>query len=171
MRVVVAVLLLMMGWFTLAQAQNHCGEPTSKNWQTHLKLKAGTVTLQWTHVYEGLDTVCHITYSPAAQQTLSFKVWGQPLVNDEFSLIAFPYCADDGCSSDIAVVDLRRGTVLKAAVPLPESQFYLNAHWQVGEKDLLIEVTDYPGDKPRITHFLCSAGTTLACRKVTGRRE
>ena len=130
MTVVVAIFLLMMGWSTLAQAQNHCGEETSKTWESHLKLKGGTVTLQWTHVYEGLDTVCHITYSPAAQQTLSFKVWGQPLVNDEFSLIAFPYCADDGCSSDIAVVDLRRGTVLKTALPLPESQFYLNAHWQ-----------------------------------------
>ena len=156
---------MMMGWFTPALAQNHCGEATSKNWQTDLKLKAGTVTLQWTRVYEGLDTVCRITYSPPAQQTRSFKVWGQPLVNDEFSLIAFPYCADDGCSKDLAVVDLRRGTVLKAALPLPESQFYLKANWQVGRRELLIEVTDYPGDTPRITHFLCSAGTTLACRK------
>jgi len=168
---VVAVFLLMMGWFTLALAQNHCGEATSKNWQTHLKLKAGTVTLQWTHVHEGLDTVCHITYSPPAQQTLSFKVWGQPLVNDKSSLIALPDCADDGCSRDITIVDLRRGTVSKTALPLPESQFYLNANWQVGEMDLHIEVTDYPGDKPRITHFLCSAGTTLACRKVAGRGD
>jgi len=164
MKVAVAV-FLMMGWFTFALAQDHCGEATSKNWQTHLKLKAGSVTLQWTHVYEGRDTVCRIKYSSPAQQTRLFEVWGQPFVNDEFSLIAFPDCADDGCSKEIAIVDLGRGTVLKAELPLSESQFYLEVKWQVGRKELLVEVDDSPGDKPRITHFLCSVAKTLACYK------
>ncbi|MGH7166865.1 MAG: hypothetical protein ACREIS_15210 [Nitrospiraceae bacterium] len=164
MKVAIAAFLVTW-WVSFALAQDHCGEAASKNWQTHLKLKAGSVTLQWTHVYEGLDTVCGITYSSPTQQPRLFKVWGQPFVNDEFSLIAFPYCADDGCSKEIAVVDFGRGKVLQAELPLSDSQFYLEARWQVGRKELLIEVDDSPGGKPRITHFLCSVGTTLACHK------
>ena len=136
-----------------------CGESGARHWTTTEKFKTEAVTLHWTGVYEGRDSVCAITYTHAGK-TRSVEFWGQPVINREQSLIALLSCADDGCKQDIAVWDVNSHKILKAKLPLRDSQFYLKAKWRGVGRSLDVEVEGNPRG------YVCSLEKTLICRQA-----
>lgn len=142
-----------------------CGDPEAKHWKTVVKLKAASVTLHWTGVYEGSDTVCRVSYKTASTKQTSQAVWGQPSVNTEQGLLAFVSCADDGCEKELQVLDVGRSQLLKAALPLTDDQFYLKASWKGNERVLLVEVESFPAGQRTITTFTCAVGNVVSCSK------
>lgn len=145
--------------FQLSAIAEECGDPDMKHWQTNLSFKAAQVTLYWTGVYEGNDSVCNLTYTTNSAKATTLEVFGQPVINQSQSLIAFVSCADDGCENKISVANIAQGVILKTELPLdPNSQFYLKANWQGSTNELSI-VTDPPIQK----HFICSVTDTIRC--------
>ena len=157
-------------WSSLAIAE-HCGEPGSKHWSTVVKLKAAPVTLHWTGVYEGADSVCSAVYKTSSGQSRTLEVWGQPEVNKAQSLLAFGSCADDGCEKEILVADIARGVVLKTKLPLTGPQSYLKAKWNATGRELLIEEKSFNVGQPLpARRFFCSVTKTVKCTSVESNK-
>lgn len=146
-------LLVALAWPALVAAE--CGEPDVKHWTTKLESKP-PVTLHWTGVYEGLDSICEVTYPDKS----TLKVWGQPVTSKNKRLIALLSCADDGCERTVSVVDVSKKKVLTTELALPEdTQFYLKGSW-TGRAELKVELEDSG------TMFLCKAEGALVCKKT-----
>ena len=163
----------MFLWSSLAIAED-CGELGSKHWSTVVKLKAAPVTLHWTGVYEGADSVCSAVYKTSSGQSRTLEVWGQPQVNEAQSLLAFLSCADDGCEKEILVADIARGVVLKTKLPLTGPQSYLKAKWNATGRELLIELESFDeGGQPLpvpARRFFCSVTKTVKCTRVESNK-
>jgi hypothetical protein len=151
---------------SLAVAQE-CGEPDAKHWNTVEKFETAQVTLHWTGVYEGVDTVCGVTYNTNLGQPQALEVYGQPEVNKNQNLIGFMTCADDGCEKRIHFADIARGVVLKADLPIAAQQIYLKAKWKGAGRELLVDVESFSNGKalPPI-HFLCTVAESVRCNRV-----
>lgn len=148
---------IAFSWSALAIAEK-CGESGAKHWTTVLASKPA-VTLHWTGVHEGVDSVCEITYSDS-EQPQALGVWGQPVANKDQSLVAFVSCADDGCDKSVSLVDIARRTVLKTELALSDSQFYLKARWLRSGKAFRVELEHSP------IRFHCEAEQTLVCTRT-----
>jgi hypothetical protein len=164
MKIVTLVTLFL--WPLLASAE-HCGGPRAKHWNTAVKLDSGSVTLHWTSGYESPDSVCGVSYKTSSGESRMLEVWGgQPEVNKTQSLLAFLYCEDDGCKSEILVADIARGVILKATLPIPNERFSLKAKWNGATRDLLIEVLAVSDAKAlTASHFVCSTAESVRCVK------
>ena len=150
----------------IASAQE-CGEPDGKHWITDVKLESAQVTLHWTSVYEGVDTVCGVTYNTSAGSLQTLEVYGQPEVNKKQSLLGFVTCTDDGCEKEIHIADITRGVVLRANLPIVAHQIYLKAKWKGVSRELLIDVessTDGKALPP--SRFLCTVAESVRCASV-----
>jgi hypothetical protein len=157
MKLVTSIFLSLLVTQSIAHAED-CGDPKLKHWNTVVKFITTDVTMYWTGVYEGLDSVCRIRYSVSGQSK-TLDVWGQPDTNIKQSLITFLSCADDGCSKHILVADISHGTILNTELPLPDSQFYLKTKWVGAGNSFRIEV------EGKTIYFLCTAGKRLTCTK------
>jgi hypothetical protein len=157
----VGVLILLLS--STSALAKECGEGGAKHWTTVVKTAAAPVTMHWTGVYEGHDSVCDISFSrtPGRVQTLS--VWGEPQVNAAQSLIAFSSCADDGCDRSFVVADIAQGTVLKGMLPLPNQQLYFSVAWSGSERTLSVEVEGIRGQP--LQHLTCSVSERIVCAK------
>lgn len=152
---------LLAAWCIVSAAEE-CGETGARHWTTVANLNAGLVTLHWTQVYEGLDTVCGLTYKQSPNLLKTLDIWGQPEVNAVESLLAFRSCADDGCRNKILVVDIVRGVTLRDELPLATPQSYLKLKWSTIDRQLIIEAESYYRDGKRIDSlFRCSVTQTL----------
>jgi hypothetical protein len=164
MRTFLAILLLLA--FSTASSGAECDNSmTCGKWITKVTLKSGSATLHWTHVYEGLDTVYQVSYHSGKSEQRTFKVQGQPVVNPNHGLIAFPYCADDGCMRKLVILDLFKGKTASGELPVADVQFYLRAKW-LGES-LILTVEDFPDPdrNPRLTEYVCTVGDVLDCKR------
>ena len=155
--------IIMFLCASMAAAQD-CGEPDARHWRTTLKLNPTKVTLHWTGVYEGRDSVCGITFKTNSGKFITLDVLGQPVVAREQNLIGFVSCADDGCEKEIHVADIARGVVLKAELPIVVSQFYFKAKWKTLSRELFVEVE--PPSNVKALHFLCSVTNNVQCVSV-----
>lgn len=149
---------------SLAAAQE-CGEPGTKHWSTVEKLESAQVTLHWTGVYEGIDSVCSVTYNTNLGQPQTLVVFGQPEINKKQNLLGFVSCADDGCEKEIRIIDIARGVVLKTELPFT-AQSYLKAKWKGTSRELLIEVESFSEGKALPpSRFLCSVTENVQCAR------
>jgi len=105
-------------------------EITSGDWQTKTTSGAGDIVLHWTHVFEGKDTVYKIDITPKSGPTTFLRVEGQPVFNSDKTLVAFPYCADDGCLSEVAIVDVMTRKKLPSVKVPAAGQIYVACTWQ-----------------------------------------
>jgi hypothetical protein len=154
--------LILLLWSTSALAKE-CGEAGAKHWTTTVKTAAAPVTMHWTGVYEGHNSVCGISFSRTPGRTQTLSVSGEPQVNAAQSLIAFSSCADDGCDRSLLVADIAQGTVLKGMLPLPDQQLYFSVAWSGSERTLSVEVEGIRGQRPQ--HLTCSVSERIVCAK------
>jgi hypothetical protein len=154
--------LVLLLWSASALAKG-CGEAGAKQWTTVVKSAAARVTLHWTGVYEGRDSVCAISFSRTPGHLQMLNVRGQPQVNAAASLIAFASCADDGCDRAILVADIARGVVLKSSLPLPDQQLYFSLSWEGSGRTLAVEVEGIQGQPPQ--HLTCSVSERIVCAR------
>lgn len=158
--------VFLLFYSSLVTAQE-CGEPDAKHWTTLVKLEAAQVTLHWTGVYEGVDTVCGITYNTNLGREQTLEVYGHPEVNAKQNLLGFVTCADDGCEKKIHIADIARNVVLKADLPITAQQIYLKAKWKDTNRELLIEVESFSEGKALPpSHILCSVAESVRCARV-----
>jgi hypothetical protein len=151
---------------SLAAAQE-CGAPDARHWSTVVKLESAQVTLHWTGVYEGADSVCSTTYKTNLGQPKTLEVYGQPEINKTQNLLGFVSCADDGCEKEILIADIAHGVVLKTELPIAAPQFYLKAKWKGTSRGLLIEGEPFSyGKALPPSHFLCSVAENVQCARV-----
>src|SRR6266849_4169393 len=155
MKISTAIIAICFSSVALA---SDCGEEGLKHWTTTVKLKAGSVRLRWTGVYEGRDSICRITYSDSGR-TQSIDVWGQPFISKDQNLIGLLSCADDGCKPAVSVVDISRNTVLKIELPFKDQQVYLKAAWIGSDRAFRVI------DEDRPVTLLCEVSQSLVCKK------
>ena len=152
-------LLLML--LSLPALGKQCGDPGAKHWSTVLNLAAGPVTLHWTGVHEGGQAVCRLSYRNKQGQTQALEVWGEPEVNVAENLIAFAFCADDGCDNKFLVADIVRGVVLEGDLPVSTRQTYFSLKWAAPGRTLSVEGESFGGRPPR--HFSCAVTERVVC--------
>ena len=120
------VAIILIGIFIIYSNSYAAG----REWTTQERLSNGDLlTLYWVGVYEGKDTVYKIAKSQKILHLGENNAAGQPITNIDHNLIAFPYCADDGCSSTVSLVDI---SSLKVLPPIElgfTGQFYINCRW------------------------------------------
>jgi hypothetical protein len=111
-----------------------------RRWSTRIHVSNNHVAVfTWIGVYEGLDTVVAVKVIEKGNVLKEFKVSGQPVLNEDNSLLALPYCADDGCNTKIDIIDFNL-LEKRDSVNLPrKGQLYLKCKW---EKDNLIISTE-----------------------------
>jgi hypothetical protein len=158
---ILGVLGLLL-WSTSALAES-CGEAGARHWITMVKLAAAHVTMHWTGVDEGRDSVCAISFPRSSVHLQLLNVWGQPQVNAAASLIAFASCSDDGCRKTILVADIARGMVLKSSLPLPDEQRRFSLSWEGSGRTLAVEVEGMRGQPPQ--HLTCTVSEEIDCAK------
>lgn len=164
MKTITFTTLLLFSSFANAM---ECGEPGVKHWSTIVQFKTAQVTLHWTEVYEGIDTVCGVTYKTNKGQFQSLEVYGQPVINKTQNLLGFVTCADDGCEKEIHIADIERNLVLKTELPITAQQFYLKEKWKGSSRDLFIEVESFSDGKALSpSRFLCSVDKEVHCERV-----
>jgi hypothetical protein len=160
------VFFILLFCSSLVSAQE-CGEPSAKHWRTGVKLDTVQVTLHWTTVYEGIDTVCAITYNTSRGKPQVLEVYGQPEVNTKQDLLGFVTCADDGCEKQIQIADIARGVVLKANLSITAHQSYLKAKWKDNNRELLIDVKSFSNGKALSpSRFLCAVSDSVQCARA-----
>ena len=164
MKTLTAILMLFCSGLASAQ---ECGEPDGKHWNTEVKLLLTPVTLHWTTVYEGVDTVCEVSYIRNPGQPQALEVYGQPQINEKQNLLGFVTCADDGCEKQIHIADINRDLVVIAELPIDASQFYLKAKWKGSSREYLIEVESFSNGKALPpSRILCSVSENARCSRV-----
>jgi hypothetical protein len=155
----VALLLLLLWSFPALARQ--CGDPGAKHWNTVVRLAAGPITLYWTGVDERGQAVCRLSYRNTNGQMQALEVWGEPEPNVTENLIAFAFCADDGCDNTILVADIVRGVVLKSDLPVSIRQTYFSLKWAASGRTLSVEGESVDGRPPR--HFSCAVTDRVVC--------
>ena len=138
-----------------------CGDPGARHWNTVLKLAAGAVTLHWTGVHEGGQSVCRLSYRNTQGQTQTLEVWGEPEANVTENLVAFASCTEDGCDHTIVVADIVRSAVFTGELPPSTQQTYFSLKWAASGRTLLVEGESFGGRPPR--HFTCVVADSLVC--------
>jgi len=88
------------------------------------------IVFHWVSVYEGQATVFKVEVFQGQERAGQFNVEGQPVFNHNKSLVAFPYCADDGCVNKIDVIDLISIKKLKSITLNYIGQFYIDCFWE-----------------------------------------
>ncbi len=117
-------------------------------WTTQEKLDSGnSLVLHWAGVYEGFDTVYKISLGEHQIHLGKLDASGQPVINREHNLIALPYCAHDGCNSQVHVVDLKRMTVLAPIELDYRGQFYLQCKWDGPVLEIQVELEPWDHTK------------------------
>src|SRR5437773_56544 len=101
------------------------GTAARADWQTRVPYAEGVLLLHWRHIYEGKDTVDRLEIKPTQASSTVFIVSGQPVFDAKKRMVAFPYCADDGCESKIDLIDLIERKRLPAITLNYNGQFYL----------------------------------------------
>src|SRR2546426_419077 len=105
------------------------GTAARADWQTRVPYAEGVLLLHWRHIYEGKDTVDRLEIKPTQASSTVFIVSGQPVFDAKKRMVAFPYCADDGCESKIDLIDLIERKRLPAITLNYNGQFYLECRW------------------------------------------
>lgn len=119
-----------------------------REWSTEQTISNGEqVTLSWVGAYEGRDTVFELTFPERQDAPTGLKVVGQPVFSPSSRFAAFPNCADDGCQTEVSIVDLEARTVIKAIKVPYEGQIYVTCLW-VGDT-LEVSVTAPSTDSPK----------------------
>lgn len=122
-----------------------------KSWVTEKDVIGGTVLrLHWTHVHEGFDSVFKIEAHEDGVVTKTFDIYGQPVFNEDNSVVAFPDCWHGGCELEINLLDLKQ---LQQLQPIQlEREAFLECSW---EESMLRVVLGgmYPGQKDEIRYF------------------
>jgi hypothetical protein len=152
--------LVLLVWSFPALAKQ-CGDPAAKHWSTVVRLAAGPITLHWTGVDEGGQAVCRLLYRNSQGQMQALDVWGEPEPNLTENLVAFAFCADDGCDNTIMVADIVRGVVLKADLPVSTQRTYFTLRWATSGRTLSVEGESNGGRPPR--HFTCAVTERVVC--------
>lgn len=151
----IAMLIPSLSWGEENSDQNI----TSGRWTTKYKYSQGILLLHWTHVYEGLDTVFRLDFPPLKGKTSSLKVEGQPNFNEAKSIVAFTDCADDGCSSEIRLVDLVNRKELPKIRLNDQGQFYLSSEWKGKILTVKVEFPESNSEKKIIVHKFTISST------------
>ena len=153
------ILLVVFLDINVQNADIAAQEITSGNWQTKVSNRDGDISLHWTHVYEGNDTVYRIDITPKGGPTTSVQVEGQPVFNSDNTLVALPYCADDGCLAEIEIVDLVARRKLRSVNVPEEGQFYITCTWRGNVLRTAVEVASTAGNNSRKTTHEFSMST------------
>ena len=158
MKALVALVLLIITVPSFAAA---CREPDGKHWSTTEQLRSVKVTLYWTTVYEGSNTVCKVKYRDSEGGEHSFDVWGQPTINKSQDLVALVSCADDGCDKSLWVLDAARAKLLETHLPFSGQQIYLKVKWKPGVRTLIVD--------EELSHksFVCKVNSKVTCKRGT----
>jgi hypothetical protein len=136
-----------------ALASDDCSTSiTCGHWVTKRVYPGGTMRLNWTHVYEGLDSIFRIDFPVLGNRPTQLKVWGQPIFNNASTFVALLVCADDGCQQKLTFIDLENRTEIGApTLPYSRKQIYLKGNWQGDVFVLKASISD--DDKEKIvTH-------------------
>jgi hypothetical protein len=145
--------IALLAAFLLApafSAENCENSMTCGRWTTTRINSGGTVKFNWTHVYEGRDTVFRIDFLGPSQGPKQLKVEGQPIVNKGATMVALPYCADDGCQTNVTFVDLvNRREIGTATLPY-RTQIYVEGKWQGDIFALTVSLPDGSGGKDKV---------------------
>ena len=142
----------------LGQAAHSGQGTTSAEWVTNTTNREGGIALHWTHVYEGKDTVTRIDFTPKGQPRSSLQVEGQPVFDEQKTMVALPYCADDGCEREIKLVDLVARKVLPS-VTVPETgQIYLDCSWLGSVLSVTVESWSDGKNAGKSTHTFAVSG-------------
>jgi hypothetical protein len=91
----------------------------------------------------------------------ALEVWGEPQPNVAENLVAFAFCADDGCDNTILVADIVRGVVLKGDLPVSMQQTYFSLKWAASGRTLSVEGERIDGRQPR--HLTCAVTERVVC--------
>src|SRR5436305_1526510 len=142
----VAVLLLAPAVLTSAR---HTTSP--REWQTQMPYAAGVVLLHWRHVYEGKDTVYRLEIKPSQGPSSVVAVRGQPVFDSKRTVVAFPYCADDGRDKNIELIDLTTRKRLAAVRLDYNGQFYFTCTWIENVLNVTVEHSFRNDGTPTIT--------------------
>jgi hypothetical protein len=144
MRRLIIALALVAG---TAAAAEDCGLSACGHWTTKHTYPAGAVRLNWTHVYEGRDTVFRIDFLNKGRGPKQLKVEGQPVFNKQGTIVAFPSCADDGCQRKVSFVDLSKRREIGSTILPYEEQIYVEGQWQ---GDYFLLKVSIPGVKDKV---------------------
>ena len=100
-----------------------------KTWITEKTLPGGVVLhLHWAYEYEGFESVFKVEAEKGGKVINTFDIYGQPVFNEENTLVAFPACWDGGCELEIRVLDLKQ---LKELKPIKlEREAFLECSWE-----------------------------------------
>jgi hypothetical protein len=91
----------------------------------------------------------------------ALEVWGEPEANVTENLIAFAFCADNGCDNTILVADVVRGVVLKSDLPVSLQQTYFSLKWAASGRTLSVEAESV--DRRPARHFTCAVTDRMVC--------
>jgi hypothetical protein len=91
----------------------------------------------------------------------ALEVWGEPEANVTENLIAFAFCADNGCDNKILVVDIVRGVVLESELPVSMQETYFAIKWAASGRTLSVEGESFDGRPPR--HLTCAVTERVVC--------
>ena len=142
------VALFIAALLLLTVAETYTSE--NHSWTTLISIgKDKHIVMHWTHVYEGQDTVYLIEIYRGQEKLKEFNVGGQPILNENKSLVALPSCADDGCANNIDIIDLSSLKKLKSIMLNNNSgQFYIQCLWDGNVRSVSEETHTYKGDQP-----------------------
>jgi hypothetical protein len=151
MRTLASIFVLVT---SLAYADEDCaGAITCGHWTTERTYPHGTLLLNWTRVYEGQDTVFRIDFPTDSNGPKQLKVEGQPVFDSQSSVVALPYCADDGCAARVPFVSLLDRRDIGAAILPYQGQFYIDGRWQGDVFILRVSMPEGNGTKETtVTH-------------------
>ena len=164
--IIVAATLLfsLSAWADQSSVQSNNDE-----WITKQQIDGGTLVLHWTHVYEGKDTVFRIDFPQRKDAPNSMEVEGQPIINPTKTFIAFPYCADDGCNAEVAILDLMNHKKV-SPIKLPyKGQFDIKVNWHENLLDLEVEYFSDSGNGVAKHSFEVTSNGVVEKRNLTLR--
>ena len=140
------VALFIVALLLLTVAETYPSE--NHSWTTQISIgKDKHIVMHWTHVYEGQDTVYLLEIYRGKEKIKEFNVEGQPILNENKSLVALPYCADDGCANNIDIIDLSSLKKLKSIMLNNNiGQFYIECSWDGNILSIREETPTYKGD-------------------------
>ena len=115
------------------------GTAAAPPWQTRVPYAEGLLVLHWRYVYEGKDTVFRLEIKPTRAAPAVLTVSGQPVFDAKKRLVAFPYCADDGCDKNIDLIDLIARRRLAPVTLNYDGQLYLQCRWADNVLRVLVE--------------------------------
>lgn len=143
------------------------GTAARADWQTRVPYAEGVLLLHWRHIYEGKDTVDRLEIKPTQASSTVFIVSGQPVFDAKKRMVAFPYCADDGCESKIDLIDLIERKRLPAITLNYNGQFYLECRWVDNVLRVAVEHSFQRDGTPTRTVHKFVVATSGSVREIT----